>query len=137
MVNKNVATFLSNSLVEGFYQDRTRFAYVRSHCRIPTGKKVRTITFDSGRYGKNKCKLVFKAMCSPEEAIEMAENVLSLPMSRELFDELDGSNDLFPGTLFSQLVIKGDALGNCMFLETVRETVDEKKERHLQLQCGS
>ena len=137
VVNKKVANFLSNSLVEGFYQDRTNFAFVRSRCRIPTGKKVRTITFESGRYGKNKCKLVFKAMCSPEEAIVMAENVLSLPMSHELFAKLESSNDLFPGTLFSQLVVRGDALGHCMFLETVSETVDEKKERHLELKCGS
>jgi hypothetical protein len=137
LVNKEVATFLSNSLVQDFHHFRTHFAFVRSRCRIPTGKRVKTITFESGRYGKNKCKLVFKAMCSPEEAIVMAENVLSLPMSHELFAKLESSNDLFPGTLFSQLAVRGDALGNCMFLETVREKVDEKKERHLELICGS
>lgn len=100
-------------------------------------KIVRSVTFNTGRYGDNSHTIFFDAGCVTEkEAIEEVEQYLSQPLTETYYEKLRKDGDLFgsgaPWVEASEYMkIRCDCIGDARFLESI-----EGREA-LILHCGS
>lgn len=92
------------------------------------------VVFDISRYGRHVHTLRTSPRMTVKEAIKHVEDYLNVPMTDEYFESI--KDDLFPGTTLESLKVRGHALGDCRFLETI-ETVKVEGGKRLILGCGS
>lgn len=95
----------------------------------------RRITFNISRYGEFSHTITFDEPLTEKGAIQEAEKWLSQPMTEAHYDTI--KEDLFGcdedwEEAKEFYVLRGDALGDCRFLETARAESD-----YLTLECGS
>jgi hypothetical protein len=88
---------------------------------------VKEVTFSISRFRENWEHLKMPEKCTVKEAIEAAEEYLSMPLTREYFDK----NNKYDYD-FNKVAIRGDLLGGSTFLEVLR-----LKNGVLSLHCGS
>lgn len=98
---------------------------------------VTSVTFDISRYGLHKQKITFKTPVLESEAVKVAEAFLSVPMDREYYDSI--KNDVFGWSTskFTDFQMRGEALGDCRFLEAINTIENDKNNRSIQIICGS
>jgi len=109
------------------------FNYIMSLKSFDFSRDVVEVIFDISRYGRHTHRM-FISNCNDLEAIHIVEDYLSEPMTREYFDAIQ--DDLFPGTSFQEFRVRGDALGDCRFLEQIKST-SLGDGRRIKLICGS
>ena len=98
------------------------------------GKKVKTIKFDVGRYGKKTQTLRFPVLVDLDLAIDHVERYLSLPLSLRLFESLKRKDDIFDcaEAQFNDFSKIADCLGSCTFLEAA-----QFNQLNATIQCAS
>ena len=116
---------------------RPKFGYY--HCGTvfeALDHDVVAITFDVSRYGKHTKTLYFKDPIHETSAVKAAETFLSEPMDLEYYNKI--KDDVFGWTSkMSDFAMRGDALGDCRFLEALRVIGLNSDGRHIKIVCGS
>lgn len=92
------------------------------------------LVFEISRYGRHFHTLKLEPPRIVKNAIQLVEEYLNEPMTQEYFDTI--KDDLFPGRTFRSFTVRGDALGDCRFLETIDSEITEGGRR-MKLVCGS
>lgn len=129
-------------------QPQTLFKYHRS--MIPTDDtetefildfpelhtyRVKTATFNIGRWGQLTNTITFAREMTGEEALAAIELWLSQPLTQDELDTLKRADDLYdenePLTWYEN---RGRALGACVFLDNIHY---DSQTNHITLSCGS
>ena len=92
------------------------------------------VDFCISRYGRIWHTLKFDDPVSEEEAIERVEEYLSQPVDDTYYNRV--KSNLFPGITREELVIRRDALGDCVFIERITVVVDGE-DVGVKIWCGS
>jgi hypothetical protein len=98
-------------------------------------ENVVEVIFDLSRYGKYTHRMFCSGAVSEMKAIRLAEEYLSEPISPCYFNII--KDDLFPGVAYENLRLRGDALGDCYFLESIASKDIGAGNRRITFQCGS
>ena len=97
---------------------------------------VISVTFEISRYGRHSKTLHFDTQVHETQAIRAVETFLSGPMDHEFFAIV--KDDLFGWTCkITDFEVRGDALGDCRFLESIDTIKTTKEGRHVKITCGS
>jgi hypothetical protein len=81
--------------------------------------KVKSILFYISRYGEHQHRINFDEIVSLDEAVFKVERFLSVPLDDEYYDKI--KDDLFPNSKREYFEVRGDCLGDCKFLEEIKE----------------
>ena len=114
-----------------------RFKYIVSDGFVipnETNRDVLSVVFDIGRYGHLIKRIDFPSAVTESEAIGAVERWLSEPLSHQEFLDLKNEEDLFAheDRELSEFNCRGDALGDCRFLEDI-----DRNGSQITLFCGS
>lgn len=109
------------------------FQFIMSLRKFHSTRDVIEIIFDISRYGRHTKSLTVDK-CSDFEAVEIVEDYMSQPMTLEYYESI--KDDLFFGFQFDEFKVRGDALGDCKFLEKIKSSECEGG-RKIVLICGS
>ena len=113
-------------------QDKMVFSYITTGFWI-SRETVKSIVFDISRYGKHTHRIDFDEPVYLNEAICKVESFLSLPLDDEYYEKV--KDDLFckRSDLRGYLEVRGDCLGDCKYLEEVKEI----EPNVVMIECGS
>ena len=92
-----------------------RFTYILS---TSWNKPVNSVIFNISRYGKHTHRIDFPEPVSFADAVIEVQRFLCAPIDNDYYDRV--KDDLFHN-IRHFYIIRGDCLGDCKFLERVRE----------------
>jgi hypothetical protein len=92
------------------------------------------IEFAIGRYGKKWKTLEFTNLVTEKDAIKAAEDYLNQPIDDDHFNII--KNDVFPKSVRDDFETRYDVLGDCRFLENVKNENRDNKFG-IMIECGS
>lgn len=99
-----------------------------------TDKCYSFVEFCISRYGAFWHTLTFDNPVSEKEAIDKIEEYLSQPMDDEYYNRI--KRNLFPGMKREEFSIRRDALGDCIFIETIEVGMNDD-QLGMKFWCGS
>jgi hypothetical protein len=98
---------------------------------------VTSVTFDISRYGRHTKTIVFDTPVFETEAVRAAEAFLSVPMDRDYYNSIKDDVFGWSTSKFDNFQMRGDALGDCRFLEAINTVKILNNKRSIQIICGS
>jgi len=105
-----------------------QFCYHRGDVKCDGIKKVKTVKYDISRYGKHTECHTFDSLVTLSEAITYVEIVLSEPFTEAHYEVI--KDDFFAKQSWTwenahaEFRCRGDALGDCIFLESATVSKD-------------
>lgn len=101
-----------------------------------TDARYMFVCFNISRYGKHIHTIWFQNPATEREAVCAASEYLNAPMTADHFNVI--RDDLFDRTpSLSDYVLRGDALGDCRFLEVCVDRLSPTGQLGVMLECGS